>query len=516
MIKPKHIIYGLGIAKFLVPFLLIHPMYELHRDEYLYLAESDHLAWGYLEAPPLLSVLGYLSKLMGGSIEAVRFWAALFGAVNLVLVGKTVLTLGGKTYACLLACLGFLVGGYLRMNILFQPNFLEVFFWTLSLYLLIRLIQTNRHQYLYFLSVSLTLAFYAKYSMIFLLAGMSVAFVLTPLRSWFANRHLYGAAILFIILISPNLYWQASHNFPVLTHMKLLNDRLLVHVSRTQFLAEQVLFNFASFFVWFSGIIYIIFNPAGRRYLAIVIVYLAVILQLLFFNGKGYYSMGLYPILFAFGGYALERLTEKNNLKTRAFRLVMPVVMILILIPILPALVPMATPEKLRKNYIATGMDKTGILNWENNVRHDLPQDYADMLGWRELAEKTAKAYHRLPDSVKRETILFGDNYGQAGSLNFYGRKLGLPQAYSDNASFLYWLPKQFPYRHVLLIDFDPRDKDDLVFKHFESVTILDSMTQDYAREKGLKIMLYKNGDDSLQLVAEEAIRQQKAMYRME
>ena len=516
MIKPKHIIYGLGIVKFLVSFLLIHPMYELHRDEYLYLAESSHLAWGYLEAPPLLSVLGYFSQLAGNSIASVRFWGALFGAANLVLVGKTVLALGGKTYACLLACLGFLVGGYLRMNILFQPNFLEVFFWTLSLYLMIRLVQTNRHAYLYLLAISLSLAFYAKYSMIFLFSGMALAFLLTPLRIWFTSRHLYAAALLFIVLISPNLYWQASHNFPVLSHMKMLNDHLLVHVSRTQFIAEQLLFNFASFFVWLGGMVFIIFNTAGRRYLGVVIVYFAVIAQLLFFNGKGYYSMGLYPILFAFGGYAIEQWTEKNNLKTRVFRLAMPVVMILLLIPILPALLPMTTPEKLRKNYIATGMDKTGILNWENNVRHDLPQDFADMLGWRELAEKTAAAYHRLPDSVKRETILFGDNYGQAGSLNFYGRKLGLPEAYSDNASFLYWLPKQFPYRHVLLIDFDPREKDDLVFKHFESVTILDSMTQDYAREKGLKIMLYKNGDDSLQVVAAEAIRQQKAMYRME
>ena len=147
--------------------------------------------------------------------------------------------------------------------------------------------------------------------------------------------------------------------------------------------------------------------------------------------------------------------------------------------------------------------------------RHAIPQDFADMLGWKELAEKTASVYHRLPDSVKKETLIFGDNYGQAGALNFYRRKLGLPETFSDNASFLYWLPSEFPYRHVILIDFSPRDKNDRVFKHFESVTVLDSMTMQYAREKGLKIMLYKNGDDSLQYVAAKAIQEQKAMYRM-
>jgi hypothetical protein len=516
MIKPNHIIYGLALVKFLVSFLLIHPMYELHRDEYLYLAESKHLAWGYLEAPPLLSVLGYFSHAAGNSIASVRFWGALFGAINLVIVGKTVLALGGKSYASLIACLGFLVGGYLRMNILFQPNFLEVFFWTLSLYLLIRLIQTDRHAYLYFLALSLTFAFYAKYSMVFLLSGMVLAFLLTPLRVWLTNRHLYAAILLFIILISPNLYWQVSHNFPVLTHMQLLKDLLLVHVSRSQFLTEQVLFNFASFFVWFSGLIFIVFYPDGRKYLAVIIVYLTAIAMLLFFNGKGYYSMGLYPVLFALGGFALERWTREKNLKNRLLRIAMPVLMLLLVMPILPALIPLATPERLEKNYTATGMDKTGILNWENNMRHAIPQDFADMLGWKELAEKTAAAYHRLPDSVKKETILFGDNYGMAGALNFYGQKLGLPEAYSDNASFLYWLPAKFPFRHVLLIDHQPREEDDQVFKHFESATILDSMTLDYAREKGVKIMLYQNGDDSLQLMAEKAIRQQKTMYRMQ
>jgi hypothetical protein len=55
-----------------------------------------------------------------------------------------------------------------------------------------------------------------------------------------------------------------------------------------------------------------------------------------------------------------------------------------------------------------------------------------------------------------------------------------------------------------------------MVFKHFESPVILDSLTNEYAREKGILIMLYRNGDDSVQAVATEAIRAQKAKYRMQ
>jgi hypothetical protein len=516
MIKPKHIIIGISILKFLVSFVLIHPIYELHRDEYLYLAESDHLAWGYLEAPPLLSVLGYLSKLFGNSIGAVRFWGALFGALNIILIGKMVETLGGKTYACFLACLAFLVGGYLRMNILFQPNFLEVFFWTLSIYLLIRLIQTNKYNYLYLLALALVLAFYAKYSMIFLFAGFVMAFLLTTLRKWFFVPHLYYAALLFLVLAAPNLYWQIAHNFPVMTHMKLLNDLLLVHVSRKQFLIEQLLFNIAALFVWISGLIFIFTNATGKKYTAIAVIYFTTIAGLMFFNGKGYYSMGLYPTLFAFGGVALENWTGNMKPIQGVFRVLMPAIMLLLLRPILPALVPTDIPQNLEKKYRASGMDKTGILKWEKNDIHAIPQDFADMLGWKEMAEKTARAYMQLPEDTRKETIIFADNYGQAGALNFYRKGLGLPEIFSDNASFLYWLPTRFPYRHVILLDFKPRDSADMVFKHFESHIILDSITQEYAREKGLLIMLYRNGDDSLQLTATEAIRAQKSKYRMQ
>jgi hypothetical protein len=216
------------------------------------------------------------------------------------------------------------------------------------------------------------------------------------------------------------------------------------------------------------------------------------------------------------GGVALENWTANTRLVNRIFRVSMPAIMLLLLIPILPALIPTDIPQNLEKNYRATGMDKSGILKWENNDTHAIPQDFADMLGWKEMAEKTARAYNQLPEGIRKETIIFADNYGQAGALNFYRKGLGLPEIFSDNASFLYWLPTRFPYRHILLLDFKPRDNDDLVFKHFESYIILDSLTRDYAREKGLLIMLYRNGDDSLQSVATEAIRAQKAMYRMQ
>ena len=144
ILTPRRILLILVVIKFLLPFLLIHEVYELHRDEYLYLSESDHLGWGYMEAPPLLALLGKFSKLMGSSFAVVRFWPAIFGAMTMYIVGRTVTTLGGGRFAVWIAGLAFLLSGFLRMNMLFMPVFLECFFWTLDLFFIIRLIRDER------------------------------------------------------------------------------------------------------------------------------------------------------------------------------------------------------------------------------------------------------------------------------------------------------------------------------------------------------------------------------------
>lgn len=516
-IKPWYIILFFAAVKILVPFAGIDAAYELHRDEYLYLAGSMHPGWGYLEAPPLLSWLGRISLWMGGSIHAVRFWGAFFGALHMILVGKTVLALGGRTYACFMACLAFLCGVSLRMHILFQPNILDIFAWTLAGYLLIRLIQTGNSRYLYFLALALVLGWYGKYTIVFMIAPIALAFILDKrLRVWFTVKHLYVSVAIFLALIAPNLYWQASHGFPVMTHMKLLNERLLVHVSRSQFLKEQLLINFPSLVVWASGVAWLILHPTARPYRPILVVYAGIIGLLLMANGKGYYSTGIYPVLMAFGGLAIERWTEDACGGQRVARVALPLLVLALTIPLLPVMLPLAKPEKLAEFYRSTGMEKTGVLTWERGDRHEIPQDFADMLGWKELARKTAQAYQRLPDSVRSKTMIFGDQYAFAGPLNFYRKEFNLPETFSDDASFLFWLPKKFPYRHVLLLDHHPRDPQDAVFSRFADYVILDSMTHPYARERGVKIILYRNGDDSLALIAQKAIAEGKRAYRME
>ncbi len=508
-----YIIAVFALIKLLIPFIFIHSQFELHRDEYLYLADADHLAWGYIEMPPLLAVLGYISKLLGGTVFTVHLWGGIAGALTVIIVGKTVLQLKGNTVAVFIACMSFLCAGFLRMNILFQPNFLDVFFWTLSTYYIICWIDTDKRKYLYYLGICFGFGLLGKYSTAFYIISFFVAVLLTDKRKWLLGKHFYLSMLLGLAICAPNLVWQFQHNFPAMHHMDLLTKQQLKYNSRAEFLANQVLIAFPSFFIWLGGLCYILFNKKGKKYISIAIIYAGIIAILLYFNGKGYYAAAIYPSLMAFGGIWFSGLVTKKYftwLKWAA-----PVYMFVITAFLFPLLVPFMSPEKLARFYKTVHMENASPLKWEDHRQHPLPQDFADMLGWREMAEKTAKIYHNLPDSVKQQTMVYGDNYGEAGALSFYSKAVGLPEIYSDNASYIFWMPSHFTKKYFLFVTEDLPDANDGFFTHWGKREILDSVEQVYAREYRAKIILYSHPDDSVRIIAEQHTLRDKKQFNL-
>src|SRR5580698_3440785 len=108
MKNSNRLIIFLALAKFILPFLLQNSVYEPHRDEFLYLAEARHMAWGFMEVPPLLCVFAWLTNIFGGSMFWIKFWPSLFGALTYIIVGKTIQSLGGKAFALLLGFFPFI------------------------------------------------------------------------------------------------------------------------------------------------------------------------------------------------------------------------------------------------------------------------------------------------------------------------------------------------------------------------------------------------------------------------
>ncbi|MEP7165557.1 MAG: glycosyltransferase family 39 protein [Ferruginibacter sp.] len=494
----------LAIIKFILPFCLQSPVYELQRDEFLYYQQGQHLAWGYLENPPLLSWLGSISSWFGGTETSIKCWPSLFGALTVMLTCLLAAEFGGRILAQLLAGLAAMTGAFLRIHSLFQPNSLDIFFWTLSIYFLIRFLRSHKDRHLYLFAISLALGFWSKYSVAFIIAALLPALLISSHRKIFLQKRIYGAAALMLLLILPNIYWQYANNWPLIHHMGELRETQLRYVDPKDFLIDQLLMTLPAVFVWIAGLAWS-FKNKGSRFIGFA--YSFVIALLILGSGKSYYALGIYPVLFAAGAVAWQQWTIK-------IKWLYPILIVIVLLlswVILPMALPIWEPAKLAAFY-----ERHNIKHkWEDQKEHPLSQDFADMIGWRELTDKTEKAYYTsVPDTARNNTMIFCDNYGEAGALKFYGEQADFKnKVISANGSFLLWIPGDLSFIHILFIGEDLPGKENKIFDHFESYMILDSVTNTLSRQYGSKIIFYRNADSLVNKLVNDALNERKKLF---
>lgn len=504
------LILSLGLIKFAIPFFLQHPVYELHRDEFLYLEQGHHLAWGYMEVPPMLSWLAWITHFLGGSFFWVKFWPSFFGALTLIVTCRMVTEMGGKLFAIFIAGLCIMFTSYLRIHFLFQANFLDIFWWSLSAYFILRFINTKQTRYLYFIGLALGCGWLAKNSVLFFITGFAVALLLSSYRKLYLNKHLYGAALLALLVALPNILWQYNHNWPLVHHMAELRETQLRFINPADFLIGQLLMSVSAFFIWIIGLIWL-FTKAGKKYNILAWIFFTVVVTLILTSGKNYYSLGAYPMLYAAGAVALQQWTAN---RFRWMKWVAAAVILFLAWVIAPMALPLWEPDKLAAFYKEKKMERTGMLKWEDQQNHSLPQDFADYLGWKEMTEKAERFYQTLSNQDKSNTIIFCRHYGQAGALKYYGKdKEFRNKVITDNGSFLHWIPDKVDFKHLIFIGGRIPGADDAVFQHFEKVTVMDSVTYKHSRQRGDKIIFYENIDSAGLKLAADGLKQMKLLF---
>lgn len=474
------------VVKIALQYVLIHPSFDLHRDEYLHLDQADHPAWGFISVPPLTSWIAKLISLLGNDVFWVKFFPALFGAFTMFFTWKIVEELKGSLFAKVIAALAIMTSIVLRLNILFQPNSFEVMGLAAFYWLLVRYMGRQQPRYLYGMAVVLAFCFLNKYNVLFPLAGVGLAWIILPQRKFLFNRHVIWAALFFLLMISPNIKWQIDNGIPFFRHMKELADTQLVNMSRAGFLKEQVLFFLNSIFLLVFGILGLLRRKEWRSYLVVLLSFVITLSLYVWFRAKGYYSTGLYPVMIAFGAVYFS-----DTVRSLAWRLLALVLMLALFIPFVRLAFPYMSAENMslhRETYSAAG-----LLTWEDGKEHHLPQDFADMRGWREMAYITDSAVGSLRE--KDKVLIIANNYGQAGAINYYGTS-GV-RAVSFNADYLYWFPVGKPVKHVIRIMEVEEDDDDP--QRMEERSLCDTLIlagevkDTLARERGTKIWIMKN-----------------------
>jgi len=466
--------------------LLVANNLEYNRDEMLYFTLGQHPAFGYETVPPMIGWIAWLMEhTFGYSLFAVRLIPALLSGVMVILVAAIAGELGGNSYARVLAGIGFLISGFgLRTFSLFMPVFIDVVFWTIIFYLMIRHVNTNSGKTLILLGIVAGLSLLNKYLIGLLFLSLLIIIPFTENSKIFRDKNFWFGLAGGILVFLPNLIWQFANRLPVIIHMAELQRTQLTHVDKISFLTDQIIMPSFASFLTISGIIYLMSNKDARRYRFLGIVTILVVVIIMFLRGKGYYTIGIFPFLIAAGSVSYEKWLSKKWI-----RIAFPVMLVLLTIPMLPMGLPIYKTQGLI-TYFKIVETKYGIVigrKFEDQSIHSLPQDYADMLGWEELTQVTNKAYQQIED--KKAAFIYGENYGQASAINIIGKKYGLPNPVSFSESFQYWVPKQFDPDITSMVYINGRLGED-VKALFRKITRVGSITNPDSREYGTAVYL--------------------------
>jgi hypothetical protein len=428
--------------------------FGFQRDEFLYFAMGEHLRLWRMDFPPAIAIAAVVDRaLLGDSMIAIRMVPALFSTAVLVLAALIARELGGGRFAQGIAALAVLASPlFLRSGNLFQPVVMDQFWWTLAFYALLRLCRSAEPRWWIALGVALGFGLFTKFSALIFGFAVFLAICVTPHRSALRSRWPWIAAAVAFAIGSPSLVAQMALGWPVVGQMHDLRAVQLDRVTPAAFLTEQLAWGPATLLA-LAGAIALL---SSRRFAAFRVAGWACVLAelvLMLAHGKSYYAGPVHPTLIAAGAIVLEsagrerwRAFARNTLRWSA------VVMLLAYgVIVLPIGVPILTPERTAAYIRAIGFEFT-LRNNRGRLER-LPQDFADMLGWEEQVQVVARAYRALTPEEQGEVVIGAGNYGEAGALDYYGPRYGLPKAISSAGSYWFFGPGPRPGTLALVID---------------------------------------------------------------
>ncbi|MBV9152188.1 MAG: glycosyltransferase family 39 protein, partial [Alphaproteobacteria bacterium] len=398
---------------------------------------GQHPDWGYVDQPPVVPLIAAgMYHLFPGSVVMLRLPSALAHAATVALAAATARRLGGGWYAQFLAALSVLMAGvYLGFGTLAAPDTWQPLAWLFCAYALIRLIRGDDRRWWIALGVAAGIGFLSKYTIAFWLAALGLGMLATRARHLLMRRDPYLAAGLALVIVAPNLLWQAAHGWPFLELARVTVTEKNVALSPLAFmLAEADTLNYVTSPVWIAGLVaFSVWRPfADLRVFAIAFV--LVIAAMIAMHAKPYYPVGAYTVLFAGGAVAIEAWIAR-----RAARAVLACAIVIVGLIGAPFALPVLPIERFAAYQQFLGMAPHSL---EKNAVGRLPQYYADMFGWSDLAALVGQAFRSLPPEEQSKAVFLGNNYGEAAAIELFDK--GQPPAISPHNNFFLWGPRGF------------------------------------------------------------------------
>jgi hypothetical protein len=451
---------AVGLLVFHLAFL---PGYGVFRDELYYMANGRHPGWGYVDHPPLVGWVAWVVRqLAGDSHLALRAAAALAAAVTVFVAARVAKELGGGPFARLLTGLAAaLAPVWLSLGSVYSMNVLDLLFWATLFWILARLLGGGDERLWLAFGVVAGLGLLNKISVLFLGFGLVVGLALARRWDVFRSRWFWIGGALAGLVFLPHLVWQQVHGWPTLEFMANARRYKMAPLSPAGFLRETVLQTAVAPWLWILGLGWLLLAGAAVRFRALGVAFLTVLVVLIVTGGKPYYLAAAYTAPLAAGAVALEALTAQRVRWLRSVVVVAVVVVGLLLSPLgRPVL-----PVDAFVGYAAALGIEPGTEERQELGR--LPQFYADMHGWHAMAEAVADVVRALPEADRAKACVFGQNYGEAGAMEYFGPALGLPPAISAHNSYWLWGPGACS-GEVLIVIGDDRERLEELFESVE------------------------------------------------
>ncbi len=417
--------------------LLVNGGYGFFRDELYFIVCGMRPAWGYVDQPPLVPLIAAWSHaIFGNFLLGFRLVPALAMTATVALTAEFTRLLGGGRFAQWLAGLCVLGAAiFLADGLLFSTDMFQALTWLGMSWCVVRLAQTGEERWWLAFGGIAGISLLSKYLVAFYLAALAVGLLATPLRRSLARPWPYAGAAIALVMVLPNIVWQQQNGWPFLELGAAGAGGKNLALSPLAFFAQQLLLiGPVAAPVWLAGLWSASVRPAHPAYRAFAIAYVLLFVAFVASHGKAYYLAPIYPTLLGFGAVFLERWLTARAARGAALALVAAggAFSAPLAVPVLPVTTYIAYAK-------ATGMAPSALAS-EHQRLAALPQHFADMFGWPEMAASIGAVYRRLPAADRSRAVFFGQNYGEAAAIDVFGQ--GLPPAISGHNNYFLWGPR--------------------------------------------------------------------------
>ncbi len=443
--------------------------YGYFRDELYFIACGRHLAWGYVDQPPLVALAAWLATPFHHDLLALRALPILAAASAAGLAVRIAGELGAGRYGRWCAGIAVaLLPAYLLLGNTLTTTSFEALSWMLVVWCAIRIVRGGTALWWLALAASVAFGLYGKYSMALLVAALFAGLVATSERRALKTAWFGIAAAVALLLIAPNLSWQAAHGFPIIevlfgdaAHRHALNSGVALEYGNlwrnaAAFTIEQFVYtNPLIAVLWLAGLIAPFAGARLRDMRFVSVAFVALFLLAAALGAKGYYIIGIYGPLIAIGAAALDAAAAWIRVALMAGIAAAGIATMPLSLPVLP---------------LPTFLRYSQVLGLTGSPPKLVQPVYAEEFGWRRLARDVARVYNGLPPAQRARTAVYADTYADAGAVDLFGADYGLPRAIGSQNNYYLWGTHGYDGRSLIAIG---ATRIDRLRRYYRSVRLI-------------------------------------------